>query len=274
MKQTSRRRQVASFAALVLTTLLLPSANARSVHQSPSQQQHVTSAHSARSPRRSGAGHSAVHKLSSHQVVSAPGAPTWYGGSVVQPSLNGGANHAVVPHSRSASNRGDYLSQMGGESRWCDGKCIHVYVAPGRPSFPGMVSDCLNQWCTASGHKFSYALTNDPRQADYTINWTKRTHELSTGDECGLTTTDTYIDRGSAKEYIDHAHTRVLTRYEGKRLSDEEIQRTILHEIGHGLGLEGHSSNPGDIMYYAVSRKQSSHLTPRDASTMARLYGS
>ena len=50
-----------------------------------------------------------------------------------------------------------------------------------------------------------------------------------------------------------------------------EVQHTILHEIGHALGLIGHSDGAKDIMYvphqYGVST-----LSPRDQETMAWLY--
>jgi predicted Zn-dependent protease len=50
-----------------------------------------------------------------------------------------------------------------------------------------------------------------------------------------------------------------------------EVQHTILHEIGHALGLIGHSDQAKDIMYvphqYGVSQ-----LSPRDRETMSWLY--
>ncbi len=167
---------------------------------------------------------------------------------------------------------GDYLNRMSGESRWSNGKHIAVYVAPGRASFPQLVANSFNKWAAACGGKFSWSFTSDQRRADYTIGWTSHTQQLSTGDEAGLTTTDTVDDADSNHEIIEHATTRVLTRYNGRALSDDEIAKTVLHEVGHGLGLEGHSSNPRDIMYYAVSGRQKFSLTPRDANTISRLY--
>jgi hypothetical protein len=165
---------------------------------------------------------------------------------------------------------GDYLSQTEGESRWPDGHSISVYVASGRSSFPGIVARCFSEWSRASGGRIHFYLTSSP-SADYTISWSGHQREVSEGTEAGLTTTDTYVD-DDGREYIEHAQTRILTRYDGRMLSDKEIADTCLHEIGHGLGIEGHSSNCADIMYYAVSSRQTGHLTARDANTIARLY--
>jgi predicted Zn-dependent protease len=170
-----------------------------------------------------------------------------------------------------AGGGGDYLSQVGGDTRWPGGKTIRVYVAPtGRAQYKNMVAGALNQWSNAAGHAFTWELVGSPGSADYTISWTGTQREVSTGTEAGLTTTDT-AENGYGGETIEHAHTRILTRYEGHQLSDRDVAETILHEIGHGLGLEGHSSNPRDIMYYAAVQGQGG-LTARDMNTIAKLY--
>lgn len=197
--------------------------------------------------------------------------PTYYGSSLVNVSPFNYAVSRTPSHSAQTAS-GDYLRQMEGESRWPEGKHIRVYVAPGRSTGTSIVANCLNQWVSAANHKFNWTFTSNQGNADYVIGWTTHSAQLSNGDEAGLTTTDTEVDPSTNQEFIDHAATRVLTRYEGRNLSDVEISKTMLHEIGHGLGLEGHSSNSRDIMYYAVSSKQTCRLTPRDANTIARLY--
>ena len=47
------------------------------------------------------------------------------------------------------------------------------------------------------------------------------------------------------------------------------VKRLAMHELGHGLGLWGHSSDPADIMF---SRPMSSHLSARDIRTIRSLY--
>jgi hypothetical protein len=180
-----------------------------------------------------------------------------------------------APYSRAiyyTGGAGDYLSQTEGTSRWPESRTIKVYVGQGRSTFPGIVSKCFDEWSHASGGRIHWTMAANRADANYVIGWTRHQTECAEGTEAGLTTTDTYVDTDDGREYIERAQTNILTRCDGRPLTDKELAETCLHEIGHGLGIEGHSSNPGDIMYYAVSSKQTGHLTSRDVNTIGRLY--
>ncbi len=56
-----------------------------------------------------------------------------------------------------------------------------------------------------------------------------------------------------------------------KYFSEKEIYATALHEIGHSLGISGHSLNPQDIMYPTSSYK-SAKLSSNDIITLKLLY--
>lgn len=74
-----------------------------------------------------------------------------------------------------------------------------------------------------------------------------------------------------------------ITLYEkdpyGNYFSDREIFNTILHEMGHALGIMGHSYNPNDTMYASVKESyvhsymgEFQYLTVADKNTMLLLY--
>jgi len=46
----------------------------------------------------------------------------------------------------------------------------------------------------------------------------------------------------------------------------------LLHEMGHALGLTGHSPHPRDVMYKYVTQETRARLTPRDRTTLRELY--
>jgi predicted Zn-dependent protease len=253
--------RLASYVALclLLTAAATPTALAERYQHRSKNKKTGAVPHHVHGPVRVSAAHHA--KFSGTQIVQYNGSQRTHG------QVRAPYSHAI----NYTGAGGDYLSRMEGKSRWPNGHDIKVYVAPGRPAFPGIVASCFDQWSQATGGKITYTVVGSAHQADYIVRWTKHQHEAADGTEAGLTTTDTYVDDEN-QEYIVRARTNILTRYDGRSLSDKEIAETVLHEIGHGLGIEGHSQNPADIMYYAVSNRQSGHLTMRDANTMAHLY--
>jgi predicted Zn-dependent protease len=59
-------------------------------------------------------------------------------------------------------------------------------------------------------------------------------------------------------------------------LSPNQADLTLLaaarHELGHGLGIWGHSPDPTDVMYFSQVR-QPPAISDRDISTLKRIYG-
>ena len=68
------------------------------------------------------------------------------------------------------------------------------------------------------------------------------------------------------------SHILVTGRWgDGRVASFEEIYLVVLHEMGHALGLGGHSRDPGDIMYPSI-RGGAEGLSPADRLTVQKLY--
>ena len=59
---------------------------------------------------------------------------------------------------------------------------------------------------------------------------------------------------------------------DGRVASLDEIHETVLHEMGHALGLMGHSDDPNDIMFPSVTHRTEKGLSDRDRRTLAALY--
>ena len=127
-------------------------------------------------------------------------------------------------------------------------------------------------------------LTADPDEADIRFNW-----EGGTDIE------------GAAGEEMDWVQfRRVGNELTGRKVafisvdlshdwSKDEMRAIVLHELGHALGIRGHSSSKGDIMYYQVQEKHHQVMIPgviypvawkslvskpsqRDLNTLIRLY--
>jgi predicted Zn-dependent protease len=64
----------------------------------------------------------------------------------------------------------------------------------------------------------------------------------------------------------------VAAKYpDGEQASIDDLYLTMLHEMGHALGMLGHSPAPADVMY-EKGHWQSGGLTDRDRNTLRMLY--
>lgn len=181
-----------------------------------------------------------------------------------------------------SNNDPDYLGQLMSEGRahhWAASKIpLKVFIdqnssARGfKPEFVGIAQNAFVTWYQASGKKLSFAFVNTLDEADINVEWTDGT--LKVGDEkyertkAGLTTTTRHQD------VIDKARIQIRTVQAFTKTPEpvDRIKETCLHEIGHALGLNGHSTSTADIMYFGNSARQLPALTKRDKATMARLY--
>jgi predicted Zn-dependent protease len=69
------------------------------------------------------------------------------------------------------------------------------------------------------------------------------------------------------------AHILVTARWGDDHVADlHDVYATVLHEMGHALGIGGHSPDPQDIMYPSASATATTGLSERDRATLAELY--
>ncbi|MBA3856996.1 MAG: hypothetical protein C0507_08830 [Cyanobacteria bacterium PR.3.49] len=175
------------------------------------------------------------------------------------------------------------ITEAGRFYRWPANRLpIKVWVAQGegvpgfKPEFRNSFFDALNSWMKAGQGRLQYVLVESKEQADLTAEWTGSPYDVKpTGHnvEQGVCMLKT-LDRGHNFIEIGRADIRILTidRNNQQPLSDEEMKKTCLHELGHAMGLQGHSTNNHDIMFFSMSNTNWPVLSKRDRATLFMIY--
>lgn len=158
---------------------------------------------------------------------------------------------------------------------------IRIFIEPGRPDqafAPGVIQRCLEDWQNATGGRLHFQQVVSSEGANILI----------TLHEGPLTDPIAHVGRAEylmpEEQLREHRLNLVrvtlntgeadLRRRQPDRLSEEgrraQFYRMALHELGHAIGIWGHSPDPGDIMFaHPIAEK----LSERDIRTIRKLYG-
>ncbi len=144
------------------------------------------------------------------------------------------------------------------------------------------INKALNLW-TARTNFVKFKDASSKEDAQILIRFKDVPPDLCQNGVCKYTVayTDPSIDNNKILQQM------VLTFYKTNPLknnfSPREVFNTALHEVGHTLGIMGHSDNPGDLMYsmqdsdlgkdyYYFYKTEDQTLTLRDLKTLVLLY--
>lgn len=160
-----------------------------------------------------------------------------------------------------------------------NGKDVNGNMVRGfREEFNYILLSALDDWMKASRYKLSYRLVSNPNEALLAFTWTD--------DPAFLHDEGNSVEQGAALVYTEKqpaadgtkaivsANVRILVnnRDSGNPLTSDDMKKTCLHEIGHAMGIRGHSPSNKDVMFYTNSSSVWPALTKRDKATILRIY--
>jgi predicted Zn-dependent protease len=146
-----------------------------------------------------------------------------------------------------------------------------VASIPGyRANFPAILKTCFEDWAQASGGLIRFVYV-EAKDADIDCIWTADANQFVNSAEAG----ETRLSMNKSGKIL-HGNIEILTvpMEQTLPLTDSRLRKIGLHEVGHVLGLTGHTHNPNDIMYFTPVEIADRHteLKSRDINTLVRLY--
>lgn len=172
----------------------------------------------------------------------------------------------------------DYLQDAleSGFHRWSDSRMpLKVYIEPVEKldgyeeRYDVYLRESFFDWSKALDKKVTFVFVDDPNKANISCHWTDDPEKLGNGTENG----ETRIRMAGQNIVTGSIYLRAKEKDGGFPMSDQLVITTCLHEIGHALGLSGHSPNPKDVMFFSVPLADVERkITARDKNTMMKIY--
>lgn len=160
------------------------------------------------------------------------------------------------------------LNANGKITKW-NKKPIYVHIAPS--GYSSVVKNSFNVWQSSCSDVLKFDFVADKSRADILVSFVDVLEDANT-ENFFLAGLSKPILKG---DYFYKSEIILLTKdpITKKPMDENSVYSTAMHEIGHSLGIRGHSPNQNDLMSsVAKEHKQSMSLSKRDINTINLLY--
>ncbi len=181
-------------------------------------------------------------------------------------NLNHNTSESLSQKAFEGENYLDFVKMNGNYVKWTQ-MPINVYVVPS--DYSSLVKNAFSNWQKALDGVLSFNFTGNINNAQITVSMTDTlsTQGKTSQYEAGLAT----IQAKNNVIYRADIQLLKINPSTSQPLSESVVYSTALHEIGHAIGLQGHSPNDSDIMS-AINYVGKKSLSARDVNTVLMLY--
>lgn len=176
----------------------------------------------------------------------------------------------------------ELLSKDDGVGRWPKTKLpIKVYITPGddihnyRDTYRQAIVTSFNDWIKASNYRLSWRLVSNKEEANIICRWVSKKEDLPLHKhkEQGVTDFIRIAQTKTNEPWLEKVEIIICTSniFTQRALKNDDVYNVSRHEVGHALGIHGHSNSKTDVMYPTMSRKLQP-VSMRDTGTINHLY--
>ena len=152
---------------------------------------------------------------------------------------------------------------------------LKVYINAGSnvpPEYVNEVKNAFLTWQETSHNVITFTYTQNISNADFVCNFTSDLKNRNC-DEKGMGAAAYQYFEYNNEGNISHSIVEFSPQMcDGRLFPHNMFYSTALHEIGHGLGLRGHSTNSNDLMFPISSTNERIKISKADLNTLRAVY--
>ena len=162
---------------------------------------------------------------------------------------------------------GDYFDKTKEKLIWQNPYNIKVYIASSTGK-EDILKRAFGIWDDKLYKSINFSYVSEENKADIIIKYV----DTLSGSQAGITKYSQVWNAGN-KKYLKKVNVEIaLKNPNGGSYTDTNLLAIALHEIAHALGINYHSDNLNDILYYSTETYKNGSVSRRDVNTVQRLY--
>lgn len=170
-----------------------------------------------------------------------------------------------IQHVKTSKNNdtGDYVKDLNKNTKWYF-MPIKVFIQ--QSPYRQTALKAFQEWQYKSNGKIKFTLAKTEKEAQIKVYFVDKITNPISHNNLGITNLKFIINMNTSAEI------EILQRTDSNQMrSHKQIYPVVLHEIGHALGISGHSKSNNDIMY-ENDYTNDTHLSNRDINTLKEIY--